>query len=310
MTIGLFELLCIRMQRNLWMPRSRGMTQQTLLDRKSPCLKLLNHLPKIENGRHSGVGKSDGLQSTPVGSFGASWKNASGILTRMQSLETTVNDNTNSLNSVTEALEFMNNQVEEMTSKVNSLQNRVESLEKENCVLRETCDELDAYKRRWNLRVSGIQEQRGEDVRKILIDSIQQSFSWDSRPAPLHAWRRHRLGPRAEGSALQPPHHRAVSFTQRPRSDLEGCQNRRRPQRKENQDLEDLTQSTKDARNKLWPLGTSEKGGEESRLQRAFAYIDGKRITAKERTVGLNVAVSSSQVEVSAHQMTFFDTHG
>ncbi len=40
------------------------------------------------------------------------------FLTRMQSLETTVNDNTNSLNSVTEALEFVNNQVEEMTSKV------------------------------------------------------------------------------------------------------------------------------------------------------------------------------------------------
>ncbi len=37
------------------------------------------------------------------------------FLTRMQSLETTVNDNTNSLNSVTEALEFVNNQVEEMT---------------------------------------------------------------------------------------------------------------------------------------------------------------------------------------------------
>ncbi len=77
---GLFELLCIRTKINLWMPRSSVMTQQTPLDQKFLCLKLLNHLPKkIKNGRQSGVGKSDGLQSTPVGSFGASWKNASAI---------------------------------------------------------------------------------------------------------------------------------------------------------------------------------------------------------------------------------------
>ncbi len=35
MKIGLFELLCIRTQRNLWMPSSSVMTQQTSLDQKN-----------------------------------------------------------------------------------------------------------------------------------------------------------------------------------------------------------------------------------------------------------------------------------
>lgn len=78
------------------------------------------------------------------------------FLNRMVSIETTVKENTDSLNSVTEAIEFMNNQVEEVTTKVSSLQNKVESLEKENCVLRDRCEEMDAYKRRWNLRVAGV----------------------------------------------------------------------------------------------------------------------------------------------------------
>ncbi|KAI2644888.1 Conserved oligomeric Golgi complex subunit 3 [Labeo rohita] len=122
------------------------------------------------------------------------------FLTRMQSLETTVKNNTSSLNSVIKALEFMNNQVEEVTDKVNSLQIKVESLEKENRVLRDKCDELDSYKRRWNLRVSGVQEQRGEDVRKILIDLFSKVSPVISDQLIYTLDVAHRLGPRSEGA--------------------------------------------------------------------------------------------------------------
>ncbi|KAI2662014.1 LINE-1 retrotransposable element ORF1 protein [Labeo rohita] len=176
------------------------------------------------------------------------------FLTRMQSLETTVKDNTNSLNSVTEALEFMNNQVEEVTDKVNSLQIKVESLEKENRVLRDKCDELDSYKRRWNLRVSGIQEQRGEDVRKILIDLF-------SKVSPVIADQliytldvAHRLGPRSEG--VRSSRRIIVQFLSRNVRDQIWRDARTAAVLKERKIriFEDLTQSTKDARNKLWPL--------------------------------------------------------
>ncbi len=286
MTIGLFELLCIRMQRNLWMPRSRGMTQQTLLDRKSPCLKLLNHLPKkskmvdtvaSENQTVSNLHLLEVLERVE--------KMQVEFLTRMQSLETTVNDNTNSLNSVTEALEFVNNQVEEMTSKVNSLQNRVESLEKENCVLHETCDELDAYKRRWNLRVSGIQEQRGEDVRKILIDLFSKVSPEIADQLLYTLDVGHRLGPRAEGVRFNC--RIIVQFLSRNVRDQIWRDARTAAVLKERKIriFEDLTQSTKDARNKLWPLvERARKEGKRAGFKGPFAYFDGnKRITAKEQ---------------------------
>ncbi len=171
MTIGLFELLCIRMQRILWMPRSRGMTQQTLLDRKSPCLKLLNHLPKTKmvNTVASEIRRSP---IYTVGSLERVEKNASGISDSHAIPRDNREDNTNSLNSVDwGGLSCEQVKWKEMTARVNSLYRTGGNRSKRrNCVLRVTCDELDAYKRRWNLRVSGIQEQRGEDVRKILID--------------------------------------------------------------------------------------------------------------------------------------------
>ncbi|KAI2660207.1 Coiled-coil domain-containing protein 159 [Labeo rohita] len=173
------------------------------------------------------------------------------LLTRIQSLETTVKDNTNSLNSVTEALEFINNQVEEVTDKVNSLQIKVESLEKENRVLRGKCDELDSYKRRWNLRVSGIQEQRGEDTegvrssRRIIVQFLSRNVRdqiWrDARTAAILKERKIRI-------------------------------------------FEDLTQSTKDARNRLWPLvEQARKEGKRAGFRGPFAYIDSKRISAKDQ---------------------------
>ncbi len=206
------------------------------------------------------------------------------FLTRMQSLETTVNDNTNSLNSVTEALEFVNNQVEEMTSKVNSLQNRVESLEKENCVLHETCDELDAYKRRWNLRVSGIQEQRGEDVRKILIDLFSKVSPEIADQLLYTLDVAHRLVPRAEGVRFN--RRIIVQFLSRNVRDQIWRDARTAAVLKERKIriFEDLTQSTKDARNKLWPLvERARKEGKRAGFKGPFAYIDGKRITAKEQ---------------------------
>lgn len=205
------------------------------------------------------------------------------FLNRMQSLEVTVKDNTNSLNSVTEALEFMSNQVEEVTSKVSSLQSRVESLEKENGVLREKCDELDAYKRRWNLRVAGIQEQRGEDVRKILIDLFGKVSPGIADQLIYTLDVAHRLGPRSEGARSS--RRIIVQFLSRNVRDQIWRDARTAAVLKDRKIriFEDLTQSPKDARNKLWPLvERARKEGKRAGFRGPFAYVDGKRISAKD----------------------------
>ena len=118
-------------------------------------------------------------------------------LRRPQSLETTVKGNTDTLKSVTDSLEFLGRQVEDVTKKADNLQTRVETLEKGNTVLREKCNALDAYKRRWNLRVAGIPEQTGENVKKVITDLFSQISPDISGQLPLSVDIVHRLGPRS-----------------------------------------------------------------------------------------------------------------
>lgn len=66
-------------------------------------------------------------------------------LRRLQSLETTVKDNTQTIKSVTDPLVFLGKQVEDVTLHVDSLQSQVETLEKENVMLCDKCSNLEAY---------------------------------------------------------------------------------------------------------------------------------------------------------------------
>lgn len=67
--------------------------------------------------------------------------------------------------------------------------------EKENIVLRDRCNNLDAYKRSWNLWVAGIHEQPGENVKKIIIDVFSQVSPDIANQLALSAV--NRLGPRS-----------------------------------------------------------------------------------------------------------------
>ncbi|KAL1247123.1 hypothetical protein QQF64_022499 [Cirrhinus molitorella] len=180
----------------------------------------------------------------------------------------------------------MNSQVEEVTSKVSSLETKVESLEKENRVLRNKCEEMDAYKRRWNLRVSGIPEQRGEDVRKILVDLFSKVSPEIGDQLIYTVDVAHRLGPRSEGAVSS--RRIIVQFLSRNVRDQIWRDARTAAVLKERniRISEDLTQSTKDARNKLWPLvERARKEGKRAGFRGPFAYIDGRRISADDQLI-------------------------
>ena len=118
-------------------------------------------------------------------------------LNKLQSLETTVKDNTQTIKSVTDSLEFLGKQVEDVTLHVDSLQSQVETLKKENAVLREKCTNLEAYQRRWNLRVAGIPERAGEDLKKTIIDILGMVSPHIAQHLHFSVDTVHRLGPRS-----------------------------------------------------------------------------------------------------------------
>lgn len=114
---------------------------------------------------------------------------------RLQSFKATVKDNTCSIKSVTDAMEYMGKQIKEATDKVEILEKKVGFLEKENGVLRDRCNELDNYKRIWNLRVAGLKEQAGENVKKIMVDLFSQVPPDNADQLAFSVDIAHRLGP-------------------------------------------------------------------------------------------------------------------
>lgn len=204
-------------------------------------------------------------------------------LRRLRSLETSVKTNTDTLRSVTDSLEFLGKQVEDVTKKTDNLQTRVETLEKENTVLREKCNDLDAYKRRWNLRVAGIPERPGENVKKIITDLFSQISPDIGDQLPLAVDIAHRLGPRSGEDRSS--RRIVVQFLSRSHRDKIWRDARTSGVLKERKIkiMEDLTQEAKDARNKLWPLvEQARKEGRRAGFRGASALIDGKKVTVKD----------------------------
>lgn len=203
-------------------------------------------------------------------------------LRHLRSLEITVKGNTDTLKSIIDSLEFSGKQVEDVTKKADNPQTRVEELEKENTALRQKCNDLDAYKRRWNLRVAGIPEQTGENVKKIVIDLFSQISPDIGEQLPLSVDIAHRLGPRS-GEARS-SRRIIVQFLSRSHRDKIWRDARTSDLLKDRniKIMEDLTQEVKDARNKLCPLvEQARKDGRRAGFRGASALIDGKKVTVK-----------------------------
>lgn len=175
-------------------------------------------------------------------------------LRRLHSLDTTVNDNTHAIKSFTDSMEFLGKQVEDVTLHVDSLQTQVETLEKENATLHDKWITMEAHQRRNNLRVAGIPERTGENIKNIVIDIFGQISPDIAEQLHFSVEKVHWLGPR---SADRHFNRRVIvqfiSCTHRDKIWRDARTPKLLKDRKI-QIFEDLTQDTKDARNKLWPL--------------------------------------------------------
>lgn len=163
-----------------------------------------------------------------------------------------------------------------MASKVETLQQRVQVLKKENTKLKDKCNDLDAYKRRWNLWVAGVPEQLGENVKKTWTCSAM--FPPTSRTSLPSRWTLHTdWAPhlerfvRATASLFSSCH--ALIGTR------SGEMPKLQPGSKDKRvkTFEDLTPEIKDARNKLWPLvEQARKKGKKAGFRAPFAHTDDK----------------------------------
>ena len=88
------------------------------------------------------------------------------IFAAIQKVESTLNENTSLLNKLVARVDTNSVAITETKSRVDIHEQELEYLKEENNSLRDKVLEVERYKRRWNLRLSGWKERDGEDIRK------------------------------------------------------------------------------------------------------------------------------------------------
>lgn len=169
---------------------------------------------------------------------------------------------------------------EDTATKSDQMDSQLSTLFAENKRLWDRVDELDAYKRRWNLRISGIPEIDGENVKMATMDIFLQV-----PPCLAHVLQTlidvaHRLGPKLGNARTR---RIIVQFLSRSHRNLIWADAKKSEvlKQKNIRISEDLTQRTKEARNRLWPLVEKDrKEGRCAGFKGPFAIVDGKKICA------------------------------
>lgn len=206
-------------------------------------------------------------------------------LKRLQSLEHAVKENTKTTKSVKDSLEALWGRVDDMAGQVNTLQSEAAALRKKNTELQDKFNNLDAYWRRWNLRVAGIPESPGEDIKKIIVDLFGQISPDIANQLALTVDIAHRAGPNRPTGQVSSSRRVIVRLLSRSHRDKIWRDARTSELLKERKIkiMEDLTQDTKDSRNQLWPqVERARREGKRAGFRGAHAYIEGRKVSAQE----------------------------
>ncbi|KAK7882825.1 hypothetical protein WMY93_028999 [Mugilogobius chulae] len=197
-------------------------------------------------------------------------------LISLKRVEDLTKQNASSIKDLVHAIEFQNKRLEKVESQVGSMENKLQTVMKDNALLKNKCMQLENYQRRMNLRISGLPERAGEDVKKMVVDLFSQVSPSIANHLPHSLDVAHRLGPPRSTEAAS--HRRVIArFVSRTHRDQVWRDARASALLRERKIFltEDLTQEDKETRNKLWPLvEKARKEGKRAGFRGACAYIE------------------------------------
>ncbi len=202
------------------------------------------------------------------------------FMEKLLEIENSVASNSILLSDLAARVDVVAKTSEDTTAKSNKLDSQMSTLAAENKRLWDNMDELDAYKRRWNLRIAGVPEVDGENVKMVIMDIFLQVSPCLADVLQTSIDVAHRLGPKL-GNAR--PRTMIVQFLSRSHHDLVWADAKKSEvlKQKKMRITEDLTQRTKEAWNNLWPLvEKARKEGRRAGFKGPFAIVDGKKICA------------------------------
>lgn len=200
-------------------------------------------------------------------------------------LRAEIQQNTLAITNLNKAVEFNSAEIQEQKEKIKGLEKEVVHLNKANTVLeRKTSEleikagELERYKRRWNLRLNGLKEEKGENTRDVVVNIIQQiTPHWKDR-MDFILDSVHRLG----SNTTIRPRQIIMQFTGRIHRDELWRATKNHPVCRELhiRFAEDLTKEDREARMAVWPkVEQARKEGHKTMFRGPFAFINGQRVT-------------------------------
>ncbi|KAL4006234.1 CD82 antigen [Sarotherodon galilaeus] len=198
---------------------------------------------------------------------------------KMVHINNKLSENASLIASLAESIEFNAAEVRDCKDKIAGLEKEASTLRREVDDLKEKARERDRYSRRWNLRIKGMEEGMGEDIRKEVIKILAKIAPEWSDNMEYIVDTVHRIGRKEEGRNRQV----IIQFTKRLHRDgiWKKSKNAQICEREKIRFAEDLTKEDRLEREKVWPkILQARNAGEKAYYRGAVGYINGRRVLA------------------------------
>lgn len=122
---------------------------------------------------------------------------------KLSSIERKITENSLMIVNLTKSVEFNAAEIKDCKTKINLFDKRLTSVSTSHADLINRTSELERYKRRWNLRIIGVKETTGEDVRKEVISLLAEIAPHLQHKLEDIVDTIHRVGPKAKDKSRQ-----------------------------------------------------------------------------------------------------------
>lgn len=188
-----------------------------------------------------------------------------------------IKQNRECVNSLKKATEFLFQELKDVKADISNMKTMGKDHQKRITELEDKLNETERYQRRWNLRLYGLAEQEGEDVKARVVEICRSVIPENEETCQQHIDVSHRVG-RKSAEKIRPV---IIRFVARSTRDLiwKNARGSEYLQVRKLRFGEDLTTKDKEARNKLWPqIDAARKEGKRAFYVGAKAKIDGKEV--------------------------------
>lgn len=201
-------------------------------------------------------------------------KAVNGLSNRFTVLEQQMVKNTISIINISKTVDFTCEELKSLTTKLKTTEENIEKMTSNVTELQNRAEDVERYSRRWNLRLSNLRENSGENIRMEVFDLL----------ATIAPEEKSKLGflvdSESDDFVKTTPHDLSLSSSRvfkekiwKMARDAEVMKERR------HRFSEDLTKSDRQSRLKLWPFVQKARSeGKKTFFKGPYAYIDGQKV--------------------------------